>query len=451
VALAEALALVAVGLVRPAAARQLEDVERRLANSLLRARIPPLAAHDEGHVGTAAGVLLVRLPAALAAAVVACVPLTLTVGFFALGLAGIAGEGERYLGPWPLEPALGAVLIGLALAATLVTVAVVGSLASPLRRLARRALLRATSDGAAVREALAERIGDESLAIAYWLPERDAYVDEYGHPVELPGDDPARTCTVVEHDGRRVAVIVHDAELDARPELVRAAAAGSVLALENERLKAALRARVEELRASRTRIVEASIDARRRLERDLHDGAQQQLVSLSLELQMIRKQLDGPPGERLDGAIATLATALAELRELARGIHPSALTQRGLAAAVSVLAERSRVEVDLDLELEPEARLTPAAEAAAYFVVSEALANVAKYSGATRATVRVRREPDAVTVEVVDRGVGGAEPSRGSGLRGLADRVAALEGELRVTSPAGEGTTVFARVPAEPV
>jgi signal transduction histidine kinase len=116
-----------------------------------------------------------------------------------------------------------------------------------------------------------------------------------------------------------------------------------------------------------------------------------------------------------------------------------------------VLAERSRVEVDLDLELEPEARLTPAAEAAAYFVVSEALANVAKYSGATRATVRVRREPDAVTVEVVDRGVGGAEPSRGSGLRGLADRVAALEGELRVTSPAGEGTTVFARVPAEPV
>jgi signal transduction histidine kinase len=209
------------------------------------------------------------------------------------------------------------------------------------------------------------------------------------------------------------------------------------------------RAAQSELRQSRTRIVEATDAERRRLERDLHDGAQQRLVSLSLALRLARSRLTGDANaaavEGLDDAAAELKTAIVELRELARGIHPAILTEAGLGPAIDTLAERSSVAADV-LAL-PDRRLSPAVEATAYFVVSEALANVAKYASATRATVTAECPGDSLRVEVADDGVGGADPAGGSGLRGLADRVAALGGSLSVVSPMGGGTRVVADIP----
>ncbi len=212
-----------------------------------------------------------------------------------------------------------------------------------------------------------------------------------------------------------------------------------------------LRARVEELRASRARIVESGTETRRRLERELHEGAQQHLVALSLELSMLRARVAGDPEalQILDAAVEKLNAALAELRELARGIHPAILTHRGLDGAIVALLDRTQLTVDYANELDE--RVSPAAETGGYFVVREALTNVLEHAGVTEASVRVRREREAIVVEVEDDGVGGADPGRGSGLRGLEDRVAALDGTLTVESPAGAGTRVTARIPVEPL
>jgi PAS domain S-box-containing protein len=207
-------------------------------------------------------------------------------------------------------------------------------------------------------------------------------------------------------------------------------------------------ARTEELRASRTRIVEAADAARRKIERDLHDGAQQRLVTLALEVRLARSRLDKEPesaGPFLERLGKELAGASEELRELARGIHPALLTERGLAPAIQTLVARAPVPVEV-LEL-PDDRLPPVTEATAYFTVAEALTNVAKYAAATHATVRLTRENGALSVEVRDDGVGGAHASPGSGLSGLADRVGAADGSLSVTSPPGEGTLVRAVIP----
>ena len=219
-------------------------------------------------------------------------------------------------------------------------------------------------------------------------------------------------------------------------------------ALENERLHAELRARVAELQESRANIISFGLAERRRLERDLHDGAQQRLVALSLQVNLARAKLDDDPATAaslLDTARDELSRALDELRELARGIHPAILTDQGLGPAVTALAERSPVPVEI--EPLPAERLPSSVEAAAYFVVSEALANVAKYARASHATVRVARLDGHAVVEVADDGVGGADPGRGTGLRGLADRVAALDGRLEIVSPTGRGTTVRADLP----
>jgi signal transduction histidine kinase len=425
---------------------RLADLERKAANRFLRARIPPLPSGRAPDRSVLA-LLALRLPTALAAILVAAAPVSLTAILVVYGAKGLGGTSQ-YVGPWTLNPAIGLVLWLLAVPAGIVSVAALEGLATPLREAVSQLLVTpAAAVGGTVREALAESIGDRRLAVAYWLPERSSFVDEHGQPVVLPEPGSGRTWTAVEHEGRRVAAIIHDAELDARPELVRAAAAGSVLALANERLKAELRARVEEVRASRTRIVEASMDARRRLERDLHDGAQQQLVALSLDLQLIKSRVSGDPaaGELVEGAIDKLAIALAELRELARGIHPAILSERGVEAAFSALVERAPLPVTCEVEVD--GRLSPAVEAAAYFVAAEALTNVAKYAEATSASVRVRVKNDCLEVEVVDDGVGGADPSTGSGLHGLQDRVSALDGSLSVDSPPGQGTRVLATLP----
>jgi signal transduction histidine kinase len=296
---------------------------------------------------------------------------------------------------------------------------------------------------------LAESLGDRTLSIAYWLPEREIFVDDAGRTVALPEAGSRRAWTAVERDGRRVAAIIHAAELDTGPELVQAAAAAAALALDNERLKAELRARVEELRVSRMRIVEAADAARRRLERDLHDGAQQHLVSLALDLRVLKARLADPEaGALVDEVADKLATGLAELRELARGIHPAVLTQRGLGPAIEGLAERIPIPLHSRIDVGEE-RLAPPIEAAAYFVVSEALTNVSRYAQASRVDVEIVRDGDEVLVRVRDDGIGGADMGAGSGLRGLADRLAALDGSLRVESPPGAGTRIEARIPCE--
>jgi len=299
-----------------------------------------------------------------------------------------------------------------------------------------------------VRDALARTLGDPSLELALWLPERASYVDREGRPFELPASGAGRAVTVLGAAEAPVAALVHDPVLLERRALLAAAGAAARLALENERLQAELRAQLAELRASRVRIVAAGDEERRRLERDLHDGAQQRLLGLGLALQLARAQLGqeaNGAAEILSEADAELRAALDELRELAHGIHPAVLTEQGLGAALETLAERSPVPVTL-VEM-PEERLPATAEAAAYFLVSEALANVVKYARASRVRVSVLRLHGRVLVEVEDDGVGGADPSRGSGLRGLSDRVQALDGRLELESPAGCGTRVHAEIP----
>jgi signal transduction histidine kinase len=204
----------------------------------------------------------------------------------------------------------------------------------------------------------------------------------------------------------------------------------------------------EELRASRARIVQAGDAARRRLERNLHDGAQQRLVTLSLSLRLALSKLQEDPAaaqELIETSASELALALEDLRELARGLHPAILSDRGLGAALEALVARAPLPVEVH-EVPPE-RLPPPVEAAAYYVVAETLTNVAKYAKAETAHVTVTRRNGFAIVEVDDDGIGGADVSRGSGLRGLADRVEALNGRLLLTSDPGRGTHVRAEIP----
>ena len=241
-------------------------------------------------------------------------------------------------------------LIALALPAAALTIATLEALYRVLCVIMPALLAPRAAAGGPVRELLAESLGDRTVSVAYWLPDRERFVDEHGRPVTLPEPGSGRAWTAVERDGRRVAAIIHDASLDTSRELVEAAAAASSLAIDNERLKADLQARVEELRVSRLRIMEAGDLARRRIERNLHDGAQQQLVALALELRVLKARVKDPDAVPLiDELSERLATALAELRELARGIHPAILTDRGLAPAIGALAERGAVPIECDV------------------------------------------------------------------------------------------------------
>jgi signal transduction histidine kinase len=300
-----------------------------------------------------------------------------------------------------------------------------------------------------LRAALAEALGDPSVELAYWLPQSRQYVDAEGRPVELPGEASGRAVTEVEREGRRIAAIVHDPTLLDDPDRVREAGAAAALALENERLEAELRAKVEEVRASRSRLVEVAMRQRRRLERDLHDGAQQRLVSLALTLRLASQKL-GPSDEDarvlVDRSREELDLALTELRELARGIHPAVLVDEGLRAAIESLAGRAPLTVEV--REVPCERLPEHIELTAYFVISEALTNITKYARASRAWVTIQQRDGRLVLEVGDDGVGGADAGRGTGLRGLADRLDAIEGRLYVESEPGRGTTVRATMPS---
>ncbi len=301
-----------------------------------------------------------------------------------------------------------------------------------------------------LREVLARALRDPSLEIAYPAAGSgsDRFVDAAGRPIAIPDAARAdRATTRLEAAGRTVAVLIHDPAVGEQRELVRSVGAATRLALENERLAAEVRHQLDEVRASRARIVAAGDAERRRVERDLHDGAQQRLVTLALSLEMARESVDAS-NPALAGTLARAASeleqGLAELRELARGLHPTVLTEDGLGAAVQSLADRSSVPVTVAVRT---GRQTPDVEAAAYFVVAEALTNVAKYAAATRADIRIDEVATMLVVEVADDGVGGADPDNGSGLRGLHDRVSAAGGTLVVRSPRGSGTIVRAEIP----
>jgi signal transduction histidine kinase len=292
-----------------------------------------------------------------------------------------------------------------------------------------------------VRNALARTLHDDSLQVAYWLPMRRVYVDEAGRPVELPGD--GRAVTKLDD----IAAIVHDPELD--PGLVEAAGAAARLALHNARLQADVSAQLAKVQESRRRIVAAGDEERRKIERDLHDGAQQRLVALALELRIAQRQV-GNADPELEGvlgrAVAELQVAVEELRELARGVHPAVLTEEGLAGALESLAARTPLPVLIDAA--PEERLPGEIEAAAYFVACEAIANAVKHARATQIRVSAQRRNGTLVIEVEDDGVGGArENGTGSGLRGLVDRVEAHGGTLRIESEPGEGTKVVGELP----
>ena len=323
-----------------------------------------------------------------------------------------------------------------------------------LRGLGRARVFRTASVGSLVERLTAdgERAGTTeegaSLTVAHWLPEQGTYVGRDGRPFPLPPPGGGAVATEIAHRGRRLGVLVHDAALAGDPALMATATGAAVLALENDRLEVELRARLEALRVSRARIVEAGDAERRRLGRDLHDGAQQRLISLLIALQLARERWEDEPGEAralVEQALADARAAVGELRELAAGIHPAVLSQRGLDAALETLGARSAVPVEIDVE--PAGRLPSAVETAAYFVVAEALTNVAKHAQATLARVAVRTENGAALVEVADDGDGGAALDGGSGLQGLADRVGALDGTLELESPAGGGTVLRARFP----
>ncbi len=289
---------------------------------------------------------------------------------------------------------------------------------------------------------LARALRDPSLQIAFPAPSGDGFVDPEGRPAPAPRPD--RATTRLERDGDVLALLIHDPaiELD-DPGLVEAVGAVARMGLENERLAAQVRAQLEEVRASRERIVEAADAERRRVERDLHDGAQQRLVALAMRLDLAR-ETTGASAALLDEATTELRAAVAEVRDLARGLHPPILTEAGLGPAIEALAERTSVPVTVDA---PARRFPPNIEAAAYFVVAEALTNVARYAGASSVRVEIRADGETLTVAVRDDGHGGADPERGSGLRGLTDRVAALGGRLAIDSPPDGGTTVRADLP----
>jgi signal transduction histidine kinase len=295
--------------------------------------------------------------------------------------------------------------------------------------------------------ALARTLQDPGLRLLFPVGDGRGFVDGDGHPV--PVDRPgSQRLTLLGAPDDPLAALLHDPVLAESPLLLESAAAAARLSLTNARLQAQIRAQLNETRASRARIVAAADAERQRIERNLHDGAQQRLVSLSLALRLAQARLrDDPDGAEqiLSGAGEELTQALAELRELARGIHPAVLTDRGLPAALEALAARAPLPVELSTSLEEP--LPQPVEAAAYYVVSEALANVAKYAEASAVQVRAERQNGRVLVEVADDGIGGADPAAGSGLRGLADRVEALDGHLEVESVAGSGTRVRAVIP----
>ena len=301
------------------------------------------------------------------------------------------------------------------------------------------------SRGRTLRDELARALADPTLEVGYWLPDRGVFVDSEDRPLALPDSDQERSTTFVEGEAGPVAALVHDPAVLDDPRLREAVSAAARLGAANARLTAEVRVQVAELQESRRRILDAGDDERRRLERRLRRGAQQRLQGLAERLLALRLAASSETAsERIAQTEAQLDRTLEELQRLAHGLHPRVLSEAGLAGAISSLAEHAPVTVEV-LTRVPE--LPPEVEAVAYFVCSEALANIAKHAGASKASVSVTSGEGVVSVAIDDDGLGGADPAHGTGLSGLADRLEALGGTLEVESPPGRGTRLAARIP----
>ena len=287
-----------------------------------------------------------------------------------------------------------------------------------------------------LRDRLARALGDPALIMGYWIPERDCYVDEAGTELELPTEPDRRVVRLIDDAGQPLAALVHDPAVLDQQDRVEDIAAAARLAITNARLQAEVRARVTEVEASRRRLIEAADEQRRQLERELRQGAERRLTAVAKQL--------GAGGPALAQLEAGLEAARNELRELAHGIHPATLTNQGLGPALAELRARSPVPVEI---ITPTRSWPRAIETAVYFACSEALANVAKYARATRVQIRITTSARHLRLEIVDDGLGGADPARGSGLRGLADRVDALGGSFTIESAPGRGTRLTAELP----
>lgn len=298
------------------------------------------------------------------------------------------------------------------------------------------------------RPALADALGDPSLELLFWAPDIGGYVDAAGRQANIPASGSDRGAVEVMLADRRVGAIVYDATLIADPELVRAAGRVVALALDRERLTAELRASRERLRQSRARVVESGERERRRIARDLHDGLQTRLVLLATDAHRLQADTSGSSATRTTaaGLEAGLRTAIRELRGLVHGVMPAALAEQGLCAAAEELAHRMPIPVALALDLDGGSLPAPV-ESAGYFVISEALANAIKHSRAHELSVGIERDHEWVRIEVGDDGIGGAAANAGGGLRGIADRVEALEGRLTIDSQPGAGTRVITELP----
>ncbi|MFC5063102.1 sensor histidine kinase [Actinomycetospora atypica] len=405
------------------------------------------------------GVTVVGTGAALLFAVIAARRLYRTEGIdrrllhpvatAALAAAVVVGA-EVTSGTATLSPTAADIVFGVE-ALALLTIPAAFGVSAVRRRLAHAAMSQlvvalarpVTPDH--VRRVLAESLSDPTLRVIYHHPDGEGHVDPGGMTVDLaPVYADRCTRTVATPDGTPLATLDMHPSLAGHPNLVDAAFSAARLALENSWLQATTKASLTEVRESRARIVGAGDEARRRLERDLHDGVQQRLLALKVALAIARPRATSPDDRAMiDMVRAELQETLDELRGLARGLHPAILTEAGLGPAVHSVVERLPLEVDIRVDKE---RLDPIVDATAYFVCCEALANIVKHSGARRAAVDVERHGTVLHVSIRDDGSGGAEEKAGGGLAGLRDRVMAVGGSMRILSDGG-GTRVQVTIP----
>ena len=366
----------------------------------------------------------------------------------ALAAAFAAPAIARLVAPTPTVNHVSLIAFEVALAAFAVALVVV-LLREPWDRVQASDLVveLAETRSGELRDQLARALGDPTLEIAFAVGANGSYVDAAGRPIALPEPGSPRQVTKLGRDGDMAAVLVHDPALIGDPSLAGALSQAAQLGATNARLQAEVRAQIAELEASRRRLLAAADDERRRLEQRLETTAERRLTQLLPELEAAARAAhsEAERARRLERARTELEQSLADLRRLAAGLHPRELESGGLAEALLALAERSPVPVELRIAL-PEL-LSAETERAAWFVCSEALANVVKYAEASRVEVDVHAADGRLLVEVRDDGCGGADPARGTGLRGLTDRAEALGGELLVESPSGGGTRVVAQIP----
>jgi signal transduction histidine kinase len=436
-----------------------QTVDAYIANRQLLDAIGPVTLSVSVGLGALVVVLAVRrLLAAGPAGRRRLAPVALASLALALGILAPNGIRLTFDPQLYVDPTIAALSYAVDMLAAVAVL--VGLLQDRLARTAvadlvidlRRDAAAIGSEPRRLRDALARALGDPSLELFLFDRAAGGYRDVADRPVDLPTASRTRVVTLIGGDGDRVAAIAHDPALLDDPGLISAVTTAVRLESDNRQLAGEVEHQLAELRASRARIVAATDAERRRVERDLHDGAQQRLVSLSMELGRVRaaaaRSADPALVRSLEALSVQLEAAIEELRELARGILPPILTDAGLGPAVESLALRAALPVDAEVALP--GRLPPAIESTLYFVIAEGLANVARHAHATHVTIRIAGGEGRVFVEVADDGVGGATTNRGSGIQGLIDRVGALGGTLRIDSRDGRGTTLRAEVPIPP-